>query len=269
MQAGVHHQLSACDAQIDQIIRETGKQYEARASSVEEKMDSDQSSFFDANLNPIRRRANRGASQERIWEAQKELARVLIESRREFERGLLVASPQELLQKLAVVRLESAPGGMSAGHFMALSPQTRRDYEELHGGETGAYLREKLRLLKAQALTAQEAEERKMTLYTNYVDVFADYMDYTQRKAATARQSLPAGSPSSRYGAAAKGDAAASVEAQNQYVSAFKVYTSAKAQNDNGADIANSGSYRGPDLAFLQLMVNEYGLPSYELGSKE
>jgi hypothetical protein len=73
------------------------------------------------------------------------------EAQRTFARETLFAGPQELLARIGMMR--AAQRGVGPGEFMSFSPENRRLFDELHGGEAGARLREEQRLAHGTGMT--------------------------------------------------------------------------------------------------------------------
>ncbi len=90
--------------------------------------------------------------QQRIVELKGEEKQILIDATREYQKSLLLSGPGELLKRLYVGG-RSARGGVGAGEFMSMDPESRRFYYDLHGGEPGAKNREEQWLLGGMALS--------------------------------------------------------------------------------------------------------------------
>ena len=73
--------------------------------------------------------------QERIVDLARQERQIRLDSLREFNRGLLLAGPGEMLQRLQVSQMLHK--NVSPGEFFALSPEVRRMYFEARGGESG------------------------------------------------------------------------------------------------------------------------------------
>jgi TP901 family phage tail tape measure protein len=97
----------------------------------------------------------------RTIESRREEKQLMLESQREFNRGLLLAGPGELLKRLAVRQLAAQPGGMTAGRFMSMAPDMRKMYMDLRGGVAGGRLREEQRELNKRGLTLEELQANR------------------------------------------------------------------------------------------------------------
>ena len=96
--------------------------------------------------------------QERIVELKGQEKQIVIDSTREFQKGLLMSGPGELLKRLYVSG-KSARGGLaSTGAFMALDPESRRMAYELRGGEAGAKNRLEQGQLRGSELTVEQQQ---------------------------------------------------------------------------------------------------------------
>ena len=96
--------------------------------------------------------------QERILELKGQEKQIIIDSTREFQKGLLMSGPGELLKRLYVSG-KSARGGLnSTGAFMALDPESRRMAYELRGGEAGAKNRLEQGQLRGSELTVEQQQ---------------------------------------------------------------------------------------------------------------
>ncbi len=62
----------------------------------------------------------------RSYEVEREINQLMVDRRKEFEHSVLDAGPAETLRKLAAMRMGRS-GNMSAGQFLSLSPELRRD----------------------------------------------------------------------------------------------------------------------------------------------
>jgi hypothetical protein len=100
--------------------------------------------------------------QARIVELAREEKQIRIDAAKEFNKGLLLAGPGEMLQRLHVAQLMRRPGGVSAGEFFAMSPETRRMYFEAMGGEAGMTNRFERRQMQGhrQPVSQEQANER-------------------------------------------------------------------------------------------------------------
>lgn len=97
--------------------------------------------------------------QMRIVELQGQQKQILIDSIREYQKGMLLAGPGELLKRLYA----GTRGNLNAGEFMSLDPQTRRFYMDLHGGEAGMRNTEERNILRGQHLTVtgEQAQSKR------------------------------------------------------------------------------------------------------------
>jgi myosin heavy subunit len=101
-------------------------------------------------------------TQERIQTRIVELARqerqIRLDAAREFNKGLLLAAPGELLQRLHVSELMRRPGGISPGEFMSMSSENRRLYYDAMGGEPGAMNRREISRLRGHHWTTEQEQ---------------------------------------------------------------------------------------------------------------
>lgn len=115
-------------------------------------------------------------TQERIQTRIVELARqerqIRLDAAREFNKGLLLAGPGELLQRLHTSELMRRPGGISPGEFMAMSPENRRLYFDAMGGEAGMINRMERSRMRGHRMSVEEeqAAQRNATTNVNFWD---------------------------------------------------------------------------------------------------
>jgi hypothetical protein len=157
--------------------------------------------------------------QERILEVQREGKQIAVDARREYERGLLFSSPGDLLRKLAVARLDSPPGGLTAGRFMSLSPEAKREYDALRGGERGAKNREEQRLLDGHGVSLEQEQERRAAMSARSGATRAAYaggtgfgLDAMELKARAASASMEGLTGAAMMAAAALGQVVSAVQ---------------------------------------------------------
>lgn len=106
---------------------------------------------------------NQEAIQQRIAQVEAERRQIQIDSTREFQRSLITAGPQELLQKMAVNQMWSK-GKIGAHNFFALSPSARSTADQLMGGEAMRQNRFDADLLgPAQPLSARQNTFERIT----------------------------------------------------------------------------------------------------------
>ncbi len=86
---------------------------------------------------------------------------IVMDTTREFQKSLVMASPGELLRKLTASQIKSK--GLKAGEFFAMSPNLRGDVDLLLGGDAGRVNREEQRLMRGRGTPTLEQFHRSRT----------------------------------------------------------------------------------------------------------
>jgi hypothetical protein len=109
--------------------------------------------------------------QTRVLELARQEKQIRMDAAREFNKGMLLAGPGEMLQRFHVAEMMRRPGGVSAGEFMALSPETRRLYFDALGGDAGYQNRWERGQMRAHwAQTRSHAAEEYAAALKRYQD---------------------------------------------------------------------------------------------------
>lgn len=97
----------------------------------------------------------------RIVDLARQERQIRMDAQREFARGLMLAGPGEMLQRLHASELMRQRGGITPGQFFGLSPELRRQVYEGMGGEAGMMVRrERQQLGAGQTVEGQQAAGR-------------------------------------------------------------------------------------------------------------
>jgi TP901 family phage tail tape measure protein len=108
--------------------------------------------------------------QMRLLDLARQERQIRLDAIREFNKGLLLSGPGELLQRLQVSQLMHR--NVSAGEFFSLSPEVRRMYFEARGGEAGMNNRlERRELVQAGWARPRTVEEEQMAQAAGRVQI--------------------------------------------------------------------------------------------------
>lgn len=126
--------------------RETGLSQEiSRLSGMQLRSDMDSARLLELQRERYENRTQMTTRSERLPYLLQQNQQ---ESQRQFGRDTLFASNSEILARVGAFRLAQSNGGrgIGPGQFFALDPAMRQLYDQIHGGDSGARLREEQRL---------------------------------------------------------------------------------------------------------------------------